>query len=172
METDRDAALTLRTAAEGTIDYRRAKPPYVDWLRYWRWMIEQYARKLNEKVLRSNIEFRLAQLTAIGASHRQFSDWNKQAHDLVHDLRSLHYSWLSDSSDSPVSAESFATLWKEKTGFDLNDTEKMAAWEKKVENVLKAQGMNDTDQYQRSLQIYKDRAAAVRAKRKAQQQRR
>lgn len=162
MERDRAAALTLRSAVLGIIDYRDADWHSPMWWKRWRYLIRTLDEKSYEKLLGDMFQFQLALVSNPRISADDFSATQKEAKEIFADMEGCLRPWHGRSREERKQQQNqiVRELWQEMAGFDLSDKLAVAKWAEEIKNLTSA----SAEAFAKSKQEEKDRQEAFRRK--------
>jgi len=134
-------------------------------------MIDTAHNRSQEKQYEAHISFCLAQMLLPFLDPAKSTDLQSLALERIDDYTRIRQTWLPsrDEKDKNL-ADDFRAAWKQLTNIDLDDEAAVAEWAEKVENTLRAQSQegSDADDATHVSQLIRQRASAVRAKRRQQ----
>ena len=138
MERDRAAVLTLRSAAQGVIDYRQVNLHDENWWKRWRYLTQTMEETSHEKLLHRAYEFKLALVSNPRISAEDFTKMQKAAQELFSDMSGQSRPWAArDKTERDLSASTeFKARWLAGTGIDLDNPEATAKWEADVKQMF------------------------------------
>lgn len=124
----------------GTIDYSKADLHSSMWWTRWKYLIRALEEDSREKLLYHAYEFQLALVSSSKLSSEDFSKLQKECKELFADLEGSLRPWLGRSSEDRHTNDvvNFKEQWKALAGFDPDDAEAKAKWEKEVEGLASA----------------------------------
>ena len=174
LERDRAAVLTLRAAVQGVVDYRKVDLHNPIWWKHWRYRVKAMDEKAHETLLHHALEFQLALVSNSRISSDDFTKVQREAKELFSDIEGSLRPWLGRTKQDRKerTAEEFREMWKVAAGFDLDDVEARAAWEDRVENMLKEGNIEQEKEEQEAQEKERKFVAtieAIRQKRLRQQ---
>ena len=104
------------------------------WWTRWKYLIRAMEESSREKLLHHAYEFQLALVSSSKLSSEDFSKLQKECKELFADLEGSLRPWLGRSSEDRHTKDvgSFKEQWKALMGFDPDDLEAKAKWEKEV----------------------------------------
>jgi len=165
--------LTLRSAAQGVIDYRQVNLHDVTWWKRWRYLTRTMEEATHEKLLQRKYEFKLALVSNPRISAEDFTKTQQSAQELFEDMTGLARPWLAGETaeQSLTASEEFKAQWLAGTGIDLDNPEAKAEWEASVTKMYAEQGNTAQDAEraaQDAVRTFADKVAAVALKRRSQ----
>ena len=104
------------------------------WWTRWKYLIRAMEESSREKLLHHAYEFQLALVSSSKLSSEDFSKLQKECKQLFADLEGSLRPWLGRSSEDRHTKDvvSFKEQWKALMGFDPDDLEAKAKWEKEI----------------------------------------
>ena len=104
------------------------------WWTRWKYLIRAMEESSREKLLHHAYEFQLALVSSSKLSSEDFSKLQKECKELFADLEGSLRPWLGRSSEDRHTKDvvSFKEQWKALMGFDPDDLEAKAKWEKEI----------------------------------------
>lgn len=139
----------MRSALQGVIDYSTADLNSRMWWTRWRYLIRAMEESSREKLLHYAYEFQLALVSSSKLSSEDFSKLQRECKELFADLEGSLRPWLGRSSEERHTNEviNFKEQWKALAGFDPDDLEAKAVWEKQLEteSLTVANRVKDSD---------------------------
>ena len=104
------------------------------WWTRWKYLIRAMEESSREKLLQHAYEFQLALVSSSKLSSEDFSKLQKECKQLFADLEGSVRPWLGRSSEDRHTKDvvSFKEQWKALMGFDPDDLEAKAKWEKEI----------------------------------------
>ena len=104
------------------------------WWTRWKYLIRAMEQSSREKLLHHAYEFQLALVSSSKLSSEDFSKLQKECKQLFADLEGSLRPWLGRSSEDRHTKDvvSFKEQWKALMGFDPDDLEAKAKWEKEI----------------------------------------
>lgn len=104
------------------------------WWARWKYLIRAMEESSREKLLHHAYEFQLALVSSSKLSSEDFSKLQKECKELFADLEGSLRPWLGRSSEDRHTKDvvSFKEQWKALMGFDPDDLEAKAKWEKEI----------------------------------------
>lgn len=104
------------------------------WWTRWKYLIRAMEESSREKLLHHAYEFQLALVSSSKLSSEDFSKLQKECKELFADLEGSLRPWLGRSSEDRHTRDvvSFKEQWKALMGFDPDDLEAKAKWEKEI----------------------------------------
>ena len=104
------------------------------WWTRWKYLIRAMEESSREKLLQHAYEFQLALVSSSKLSSEDFSKLQKECKQLFADLEGSLRPWLGRSSEDRHTKDvvSFKEQWKALMGFDPDDLEAKAKWEKEI----------------------------------------
>jgi hypothetical protein len=174
LERDRAAALTLRSAVLGVIDYRDADWHSPMWWKRWRYLIKAIDEQSYEKLLGDMFQFQLALVSNPRISAEDFSATQKEAKEIFADMEGCLRPWRGRSREerSQQEKQTFKEQWQELTGFDPSDKLAVAKWAEEIENVTRssAEALMKAEQEEKDRQeAFHRRVEEIQLKRLNQQ---
>jgi hypothetical protein len=141
LEGDRAAVLTIQSAARGIIDYREADWRNPMWWKRWRYLTQNMENQIQAQLVESVYNYQLALMSNSMLSPENFNKVQKEACELFERLEDNLKPWLSKVKVDREKEESdnFKENWKRLVGFDPNDRQAVANWEKSIKAVLQEQ---------------------------------
>jgi hypothetical protein len=124
----------------GVIDYSKADLHSSMWWTRWKYLIRALEEDSREKLLYHAYEFQLALVSSSKLSSEDFSKLQKECKELFADLEGSLRPWLGRSSEDRHTKDvvNFKEQWKALAGFDPDDAEAKAKWEKEIEGLASA----------------------------------
>lgn len=174
MERDRAAVLTLRTAANGTVDYTKADLHNPMWWKHWRYMIRAVDNAEYGDRLQRAYEFQLALVSNSGLNSDSFAAVQKEAKELFKDIEGASRPWLGRTKADRANQEGkdFKEQWEELAGFNPDDKEALAKWSESVKQVTDAKADERTSTEREAgnrLLRFRERVDEIKQKRLKQQ---
>jgi hypothetical protein len=125
---------------QGIIDYSKADLHSSMWWTRWKYLIRAMEETSREKLLHHAYEFHLALVSSSKLSSEDFSKLQRECKELFADIEGSLRPWLGRSSEDrhTKNVSSFKEQWKALTGFDPDDAEAKAKWEKEIEKLASA----------------------------------
>lgn len=110
------------------------------WWTRWKYLIRAMEETSREKLLHHAYEFQLALVSSSKLSSEDFSKLQKECKELFADLEGSLRPWLGRSSEDRHTKDvvNFKEQWKAMMGFDPDDLEAKAKWEKEIVEVSAA----------------------------------
>lgn len=110
------------------------------WWTRWKYLIRAMEETSREKLLHNAYEFQLALVSSSKLSSEDFSKLQKECKELFADLEGSLRPWLGRSSEDRHTKDvvNFKEQWKAMMGFDPDDLEAKAKWEKEIVEVSAA----------------------------------
>lgn len=110
------------------------------WWTRWKYLIRAMEETSREKLLHHAYEFQLALVSSSKLSSEDFSKLQKECKELFADLEGSLRPWLGRSSEDRHTKDvvNFKEQWKALAGFDPDDAEAKAKWEKEIEGLASA----------------------------------
>jgi len=104
------------------------------WWTRWKYLIRAMEESSREKLLHHAYEFQLALVSSSKLSSEDFSKLQKECKELFADLEGSLRPWLGRSSEDRHTKDvvNFKEQWKALMGFDPDDLEAKAKWEKEI----------------------------------------
>jgi hypothetical protein len=104
------------------------------WWTRWKYLIRAMEESSREKLLHHAYEFQLALVSSSKLSSEDFSKLQKECKELFADLEGSLRPWLGRSSEDRHTKDvgNFKEQWAAMMGFDPDDLEAKAKWEKEV----------------------------------------
>ncbi len=104
------------------------------WWTRWKYLIRAMEEADREKLLRYAYDFQLALVSSSKLSAEDFSKLQKGCKELFEDLEGSLRPWLGRSSKDRHTSDvtNFKEQWKAMMGFDVDDAEAKAKWEKEI----------------------------------------
>ena len=104
------------------------------WWTRWKYLIRAMEESSREKLLQHAYEFQLALVSSSKLSSEDFSKLQKECKQLFADLEGSLRPWLGRSSEDRHTKDvvSFKEQWKALMGFDPDDLEAKAKWDKEI----------------------------------------
>jgi hypothetical protein len=104
------------------------------WWTRWKYLIRAMEETSREKLLHHAYEFQLALVSSSKLSSEDFSKLQKECKELFADLEGSLRPWLGRSSEDRHTKDvvNFKEQWKAMMGFDPDDLEAKAKWEKEI----------------------------------------
>ena len=163
MESDRGAALTIRAASRGLIDFRQARLLDPDWWKYCR-LIFQGIVWDDDRVLQDAIyRFHLSLVSNSGLTEESFAEAQKNAQNGFYDVVGLLRPWagVSAAERQTQEVDTLKKAYEEAFGRSLDDPEFIKQEEEAV-----ARWRADRAQQRDSFESEEDRVRRLRAESK------
>jgi len=171
LERDRDAALTLKAAVRGALDFSQANVKDHGWWLKWRYVTRSLAAEEHTELIDNLYGLSLALLSNpkidTAAQH-------KNALDRYRSLRESKQPWAEalESQYLRSEADEYAVQWEKLTGWKPNDAEALAKWEEDIRNATsgkREERERQARQEQNRLDTFHAAVEEIRKKRLKQQ---
>lgn len=171
MERDRDAALTLKAAVRGSLDFSKADVKDHGWWLKWRYVIRTLAAQEHEELIGNLYSLSLALLANpkmdAGTEH-------KNTLERYRTLRQAKQPWaeMLEEKYRRSEHEEYKVQWKQLTGWDPSDSAAREKWEDEVRQATKGKREERETQAQEEqarLNNFHAAAEEIRRKRLKQQ---
>lgn len=174
MERDRDAALTLRAAVCGALDFSKANVKDRSWWLKWRYVIDALAAQEHVELINNLYALSLALLAN---PKMDLTTQHKSTLERYKILRQAKQPWseLLDEQYRRSEEEEYRLQWKRLTGWDPNDKVAKEKWDAEVRQATRGKREEREKQAQEEqarLNNFHAAAEEIRRKRLKQQGRR
>lgn len=171
MERDRDAALTLKAAVRGVLDFSEANVKDHGWWLKWRYVTRALAGEEHEELLTKLYDISLALLAN---PKLNLSSQHKDTLERYRTIRQAKQPWAEvlEEQYRRSEYEEYKVQWKNLTGWDPSDTEAREKWEAEIRQAVtgkREERENQAQQEQARLNSFHAAAEEIRRKRLRQQ---
>lgn len=172
MERDRDAALTLKAAARGVIDFSKAEIKDANWWRKWRYLLETVENQDHESILSNLFNFYLAQVS--NSAVKDLNKCQQNALDIYDKIINCAKPWSESAKQQQLQEEAveFSQHWQRIFGWDPTDKQALDAWSKELKGTMQSKREERENQgklAQEKFDAFHAKAEEIRRKRLNQQ---
>ena len=166
--------MTLRAAANGSIDFSKTDLHSPSWWKNWRYLTNALDEADRGELLRRSYEFQLALISNPRLEPSDFTALQRQAKDTFYDIEGSVRPWLGRTKEDRdiKEKEQYKAAWQDHFGFNPDDREARLKWEQELEQHVDAtqQKREETEAQTKSVtENFNKRVEEIRQKRLRQQ---